>query len=226
VGKPSWVAERAVGQPPGAAPEADGLTPVWVAIDDVVVAEARFGDPVRADARTALETLAAAGWRLRVLSGDEPAAVVATARALGLDAADAEGGADPERKLAVIRGLVARGERVVMVGDGVNDAAAMAAAHVGVAVHGGAEASMAAADVYLASPGLAPLVRLVEGTRRAMTLLRHNIILSVVYNVMGAGITMAGYVDPAIAAVMMPLSSVIVIWTSWRGETFRPERAA
>lgn len=59
-----------------------------------------------------------------------------------------------------------------------------------------------------------------------MTLLRNNIILSVVYNVMGAGIAMAGYVDPAIAAVMMPLSSVIVIWTSWRGKTFTPEGGA
>ena len=226
VGKPSWVAERAVGVPPGPEPGPDGLSPVWVAVDDIVVAEARFGDPVRADARAALDELRATGWRLRVLSGDEPAAVVATARALGIPAADAEGGADPERKLAVVRGLVARGERVVMVGDGVNDAAAMAAAHVGVAVHGGAEASMAAADVYLASPGLRPLVRLVEGTRRAMTLLRNNIILSVVYNVMGAGIAMAGYVDPAIAAVMMPLSSVIVIWTSWRGKTFTPEGGA
>jgi Cu2+-exporting ATPase len=199
---------------------------VWVAVDDVVVAEARFGDPIRADAAPALAALRAKGWRLTVLSGDAPAAVVATARALGIDAADAEGGADPERKLAVVRGLVARGERVVMVGDGVNDAAAMAAAHVGVAVHGGAEASLAAADVYLASPGLRPLVRLVEGTSRAMTLLRNNILLSVVYNVMGAGITMAGYVDPAIAAIMMPLSSVIVIWTSWRGDTFPVERSA
>jgi P-type Cu2+ transporter len=226
VGKPTWVAERAIGQPPAYAAEADGLSPVWVAVDDVVVAEARFGDPVRADAAPALAALRAAGWRLRVLSGDEPAAVVATARALGIGADATEGGADPERKLAVVRGLVARGERVVMVGDGVNDAAAMAAAHVGVAVHGGAEASLAAADVYLASPGLTPLVRLVEGTRRAMTLLRNNILLSVIYNVMGAGITMAGYVDPAIAAVMMPLSSVVVIYTSWRGDTFPVERSA
>lgn len=225
VGQPDWVSARSVGAPPGEPGPPDGLTPVWVAVDGTVVAEGRFGDPVRADARAALDALRSRGWRLRVLSGDEPAAVLATAKALGIPAEAVEGGASPERKLAAVRGLVARGEHVVMVGDGVNDAAAMAAATVGVAVHGGAEASLAAADVYLADAGLAPLRRLVEGAGRTFQLLRRNIALSVLYNVFGAGVTMAGLVDPAIAAVMMPLSSLVVIATSWRGRTFVREGA-
>jgi Cu2+-exporting ATPase len=224
VGRPAWVSDRAVGLPPSSGGDAvdDGLTPVWIAVDGAVVAEARFGDPVRADAATALATLRAAGWQLRVLSGDAPSAVQAAARAVGIAAADTEGGADPERKIAAIGAMIARGERVVMVGDGVNDAAAMAGATVGIAVHGGAEAALAASDVYLGRPGLAPLVHLTEGASRTMALLRANVLLSILYNVLGAGFTMAGFVDPAVAAVLMPLSSVIVVATSWRGRTFDP----
>jgi P-type Cu2+ transporter len=109
---------------------------------------------------------------------------------------------------------------VVMVGDGVNDAAAIARATVGVGVHGGAEASLAAADVYLARPGLAPLAELVQGAGRTLRVIRRNIAVSLAYNVVGASLAMTGIMDPLIAAVVMPVSSLTVVLVAWRSRTF------
>jgi Cu2+-exporting ATPase len=106
----------------------------------------------------------------------------------------------------------------------VNDAAALAAASVGVAVHGGAEASLAAADVYIAANGLTPLVSLVRGARRTMTVIRRNLVFSLGYNALGIGLAMAGWVGPLLAAVLMPLSSLIVVGSSCGASTFREAR--
>jgi Cu2+-exporting ATPase len=107
-----------------------------------------------------------------------------------------------------------------MVGDGVNDAAAIAAAAVGIGVHGGAEASLAAADVYLTRHGLASLVELTEGARRTMRLIRTGMLLSLGYNAVGVALAVAGWINPLVAAVMMPASSVTVLLVAWRGRTF------
>ena len=224
VGSPVFVARRigAEDHAPDVRIEAfaeEGLTPVWIAVNGAVVARAGFGDPVRGDARASIDRLRALGWRVALLSGDHPAVVRGTAQLLGIDLADATGGASPEDKLLRVEDARTRGT-VVMVGDGVNDAAAIAAATVGVGVHGGAEASMSAADVYLARPGLAPLVELVEGSRRTMLVIRNNILFSIAYNVLGATLALLGMLDPLIAAVLMPMSSLSVVLTSWRGHTF------
>jgi len=203
----------------------EGLTPVWVALDGVLVARAGFGDPIRADARASIDRLRTLGWRVALLSGDHPAVVRGTAQRLGIDLADATGGASPEEKLRRVEEVRTHGT-VMMVGDGVNDAAAIAAATVGVGVHGGAEASMSAADVYLSRPGLAPLVELVQGAHRTMLVIRNNIIFSVAYNLLGATLALLGMLDPLIAAVLMPMSSLSVVFASWRGRTFDAPVAA
>ncbi len=142
-------------------------------------------------------------------------------RALGLADEACTGGAAPEDKLRVVEAARRDTRRaVVMVGDGVNDAGAIAAASVGVGVHGGAEACLATADVYLTRPGLAPLVELVRGAERTMRVIRRNLAFSLLYNIVGAGLAMAGVLDPLIAALMMPASSLTVVMSSWRARTF------
>jgi Cu2+-exporting ATPase len=102
----------------------------------------------------------------------------------------------------------------------------MTRASVGVAVRGGAEASLAAADVFLSRPGLEGLVALVDGSARTLGLIRRAIAVSIAYNLLGATLTMAGLIDPLVAAILMPASSLTVVFLVWRGRTFDPAPAA
>jgi len=221
VGSPLFVAARtgASTAPPRAATGGD--TPVWVAVDGTIAAVASFGDPLRQEAPAVLERLRRRGWRLRLLSGDANAVVRSVAATLGLPTSAWRGEVSPEGKLAEIERAAADGP-VVMVGDGVNDAAAMARATVGIAVRGGAEASLAVADVYLSRPGLAPLDELIVGSERTLRIIRRNVAFSLAYNIAGAALAMGGWINPLIAAILMPASSLTVVLASWRSRTFEP----
>jgi Cu2+-exporting ATPase len=210
----SWEVEAAIAQVLAA-----GASPVVVAREGEVVAVAGLGDPLRADAAGSLVRLRNLGFQLGILSGDDPRVVAAVGRQLGLDPQACQGGASPEAKLAAVLEARILGP-VFLVGDGVNDAAALAAATVGIAVHGGAEASLQAADAFLARPGVAPLVDLIEGSRRSLGLVRRGLIFALAYNVVGAGLSMAGLMHPLAAAVMMPLSSLTVLANAVRGRSF------
>ncbi len=220
VGAPAFVLARAK-DPRGLATLAADptLTPVLVAADGEVVARAGLGDTLRPDAAATLNALRGAGWKLRLLSGDAPSVVAAVGERLGFAPADCRGGASPEDKLAEIETLAQKGS-VAMVGDGVNDAAAIARATVGVGVKGGAEACLAAADVFLARPGLAPLAELVDGSRRTLRAIRVGIVVSILYNVLGVALAFMGIINPLIAAFMMPTSSLTVVLIAWRSRTF------
>ena len=222
VGNPAFVRARV--RADGVTQLPPSLTPVWIAVDGAVVATAGFGDPLRPDAIDAVTRLRSRGWRISILSGDGQTVVDEVARALGLDAASCVGGASPEEKLRVVTEASARGP-VVMVGDGINDAAAMAAATVGIGVHGGAEACLATADVYLSTAGLAPLCTLVDGASRTLRVIRRNIVFALGYNVIGIGLAMSGVLNPLIASVLMPIASLTVVLASWRSRTFDPEVA-
>ena len=221
-GSPAFVRRSLAAQAPGptAGPDVAGaLTPVWVAVDGRIVARAGFGDPVRAEARAAIDGARARGWRVALLSGDHPDVVASVGARLGFTAAEVEGGASPERKREVVEAAAARGT-VVMAGDGTNDAAAMARATVGIGMHGGAEACLGTADVFVARPGLGALPELLAGSERTLGVIRRNIAFSLVYNAVGAALAMSGRIDPLLAAVLMPLSSLTVVLASWRGRTF------
>ncbi|MEO7996506.1 MAG: heavy metal translocating P-type ATPase [Gemmatimonadaceae bacterium] len=227
IGSPKFVRSR-IGAPlvEFDAPVAEfqeALTPVHVAVDGAMVAVAGLGDRVRDDVATSLASLRAAGWRTVLLSGDSTPVARSVGRSLGFteDAIISE--ASPEQKLAFVEQQRLLG-RVVMVGDGVNDAAGIAAAHVGIGVHGGAEACLAIADVYLSRAGLAPVVELVNGAQRTVNVIRRNIAFSVAYNLLGASLAIAGVLTPLIAAVLMPISSLTVVFGAWRGFTFARSR--
>ncbi|MEM1031546.1 MAG: heavy metal translocating P-type ATPase [Myxococcota bacterium] len=198
---------------------ATGATPVLVARGEQVVAVVGLGDEVRSDARASLDALRAWGHEVQILSGDHPAAVARTAERLGV--AEARGGARPETKLDVVEASV---RPAVMVGDGVNDAAALSAAAVGVAVHGGAEASLAAADVFITRAGVGPVVELVAGARRTMGVIRRNLVFSLLYNVVGITHAATGGIGPRGAAVLMPFSSLTVVASSYQARTFPSPR--
>ncbi|HWB20374.1 MAG TPA: heavy metal translocating P-type ATPase [Phycisphaerales bacterium] len=198
---------------------AQGLSPVIVAVDRVALAVAAVGDPIRNDARFAIDQLKCLGFKVGILSGDHPQLVAQVASSLGVDSRQAHGGVSPEMKLQMVREHHAE-DSVIMVGDGANDAAALAAATVGIAVKGGVEASLAAADVYLGEPGLSGIVELVAASRRTMWVIRRNLCVSLLYNALAATLAIVGVINPLLAAVLMPISSLSVVTLSFRSRTF------
>ncbi len=197
----------------------EGLSPVAVTVDQQVVAVAGIGDPLRTDSAASVAAIRDDGWRVEILSGDHPTVVWSVAEQIGIEATAAHGGVAPEQKLEAVR-MGSEEETTAMVGDGVNDAAALAAATVGIGVHGGAEAALAAADVYLARPGLAPVVELLEGARKTLGVIRRNLVFSLTYNVIAVSFAITGHMSPIMAAILMPLSSMTVVLSSYRAKTF------
>jgi Cu2+-exporting ATPase len=187
------------------------LSPVFIAVDGTIVAVAGVGDPLREDATAAVAELRARGHTVGILSGDHPAIVRAVGRSLGIPDSLCHGGLDPEAKVEHVRNTTGP---VVMVGDGVNDSAALAAASVGIATRDGAEASLEAAPVYLGRPGLGPLLELLDGSRATMRAITRNFAVSLFYNGVSVGLAAAGLINPLVAALLMPLSSLGVIGLS------------
>ena len=184
---------------------AEGLSPVAVAVDHQVIAVAGIGDPLRADSAQSVSAIRDDGWRVEILSGDHPTVVASIAGQVGIETTAARGGIAPEQKLEVVR-TETEEETTAMVGDGVNDAAALAAATVGIGVHGGAEAALAAADVYLARPGLAPVVELLDGARKTLGVIRRNLVFSLTYNVIAVSFAITGNMSPLLAAILITSS--------------------
>jgi P-type Cu2+ transporter len=228
VGSPAFVREQGCHIPPEIeeaqrAAIAATATPVLAAVDGTAAAVAGLGDPLLPDAAAALDRLRQLGWRINILSGDHPELVAAIGRQLGVAAEDAVGGASPEDKLAAVRAATAGGT-VIMVGDGVNDAAALSAASVGIAVHGGAEASLAAANVYLTRPGLAPILDLVHAARATLAAIHRCFVASICYNLLTGTLAVAGLISPLTAAILMPISSFTVFTLAYAVRTFESPR--
>ncbi|QDU03346.1 putative copper-importing P-type ATPase A [Gimesia chilikensis] len=203
---------------------AQGLTTVLIAVDGKLEAVCGIGDSLRPDSRATLEHLKEGGWSIGILSGDHGEIVNPIARQLDIDPEYVHAGVLPEEKLQIIQQATPRG-LTVMVGDGVNDSAALAAASVGIAVHGGAEASLQVADVYLNRPGLSPLRELIDGARMTNQVIIRNLLISLAYNLLAAGLALGGLINPLIAAVLMPISSLTVLVLSFMNRSFRETRA-
>lgn len=194
----------------------DALTPVFVAIEDQTVAVMGVGDGLHSDAVESIAQLKRWGWQVQMLTGDERAVADTIGRRVGLAAQDIVANVTPEEKLAAVKDRSDL-RATVMVGDGVNDSAALAAADVGVAVSGGAEASLAAADIYLARPGLAALTDLIATARRSRSVIKRNLTVSLFYNAVAIMLAALGYINPLVAAVLMPASSILVLGLAMHG---------
>jgi P-type Cu2+ transporter len=195
------------------------VTTVMVARNGEIEAQVTFGDSLRRDASETLESLARLGYELEVLSGDDQGVVDRVCA--GLPLSYCRGGVSPEQKLERVRDLVRAGKSVIMVGDGVNDAAAMSAATVGLAVHGGAEASLLAAHVFSTRPGVAPVLSAILGARQTLAVIRRGIAFSLAYNAVGVALALFGVLSPLVAAILMPLSSITVVSSALRSRAFR-----
>ncbi len=188
-----------------------GESPILIAAQGQIITLIGLSDPLRTGAKDVMAELARRGWSVGILSGDHPEIVRRVAEQLALPENRCHGGLTPEEKLAAIRQSRATGGTVVMVGDGANDAAALAAADVGVAVRGGAEVSLQAAPVFIASGELTSLLTLLRGAGSTTRLVLLNFALSLSYNLVAVGLAMAGCISPLVAALLMPLSSVSVL---------------
>jgi Cu+-exporting ATPase len=200
---------------------AEGASAVFAAVDGRLAGVFGVADPVKATTLDAVKALQAEGVRLVMMTGDNRTTALAVARRLGIDAVEAE--VLPEDKAKVVQKLRAEGRSVAMAGDGVNDAPALAAAEVGVAMGAGADVAIESAGVTLLKGDLMGLVRARRLSRAVMRNIRQNLALAFVYNAAGVPIA-AGVLypvfgwllSPQIAAAAMALSSVSVITNALR----------
>ena len=172
-----------------------------------------FVDPERPDVAETLSVLQAFGVESRIISGDRQAPVGALARALGIKG-DSE--MRPENKLALLEALKAQGHRPLMVGDGINDGPALAAAHASIAPGSASDVSQQAADAVFLGRTLMPVALAVSVARRTMRIVRQNFGFAIGYNVLAVPLALAGLATPLIAAIAMSLSSLVVVGNSLR----------
>lgn len=211
VGRPDWLGADgdAVSRV-----TAHGHTPLAIEVAGRIVGVVGVGDALRPEAMEVVEQLRQRGVRPVLLSGDHVDVVDATARLLGIASEDAHGAQTPEMKLAFVTELKRESKTVAMVGDGVNDSAALQASDVGVAVHGGSDLNLVAADIFMTRPGILSILQLFTGADGIMRVVRRNLMGSATYNVVGISLAALGFVSPLFAAVAMPISSLAVVFSS------------
>jgi len=187
---------------------------LWLSCDGEPMAGFAFDDDVRPDAARTIDALLARGFRIELLSGDRSEVVDRVGEALGIT--KRRGGVSPTQKVARLRELEARGRHVLMVGDGLNDAPALAAAHASMSPASAADVSQIQADLVFQGDRLEPVVTALSVGRRANRLTLQNVGLAIVYNAIAVPFAMAGFVTPLVAAVAMSSSSLLVTTNALR----------
>jgi Cu+-exporting ATPase len=204
----------------------DGQTTMFVAVDKQLAGLVQVADPIKSTTLEAMRILHADGLRIVMVSGDSATTARAVAQKIGIDEVIAE--VLPDQKVDVIKRLQAEGRVVAMAGDGINDAPALAHAHVGIAMGTGTDVAMETAGVTLVKGDLRAIARARRLSRHTITNIKQNLFFAFVYNTAGvpvaAGILYPAFgllLSPAVAAAAMSLSSVSVI-----GNALRLRRAA
>ncbi len=225
-GKASWLSES-WSIPVGAdeissiaADEANGSTVVSIAWDGALRGIITVSDTVKSSSSLAISRLRALGLTPVLLTGDNSGAASAVADEVGIDTVNA--GVTPQGKLDVIRHLQEQGHVVAMVGDGVNDSAALAAADLGIAMGTGTDAAIAASDITVVSGDLLVVADAVRLSRRTLAVIKGNLFWAFAYNVAAIPIAMLGLLNPLLAGAAMAFSSVFVVTNSLRLRRFVP----
>jgi Cu2+-exporting ATPase len=199
----------------GIADDGEGEGPeLWLARPGRTPVRFAFHDAPRPDAAEVVAELRAMGMAVELLSGDRPA--VAAKVAAGLGIAEWRAGCAPADKCARLEELAARGRKVLMIGDGLNDAPALASAHVSMSPSTAVDVSQTAADVVFQGGRLAPVTETLRVARLSRALVRQNFVLALGYNVFTVPLAVAGMVTPLIAAIAMSTSSLVVIGNALR----------
>ncbi|MEU8814192.1 heavy metal translocating P-type ATPase [Actinoplanes sp. NPDC048796] len=205
------------GAPPSAA--VDGSTWVEVSVDGVVAGWLGLADAVRPTSRAAIARLRRLGLEPMLVTGDAAPVAEAVAAEVGITKVFA--GVLPAGKVDVVKGLQAEGKSVAMVGDGVNDAAALAQADLGLAMGAGTDVAIQASDLTLVRDDLSAAVDAVRLSRRTLNIIRGNLFWAFAYNVAALPLAAAGLLNPMIAGATMALSSVFVVLNSLRLRSFK-----
>jgi Cu+-exporting ATPase len=220
VGRPGWAGEPTPRlQAALAEAERAGRTAVVVGWDGLARGVVVVADQVKPTSAEAVRRLRSLGLAPVLLTGDSEATARAVAAEVGIQ--DVIAGVRPAEKVATVQRLQSQGRRVAMVGDGVNDAAALATADLGIAIGTGSDVAMEASDLTLVGGDLVAAADAVRLSRRTLATIRGNLVWAFGYNVAALPLAAAGLLNPMIAGAAMALSSVFVVSNSLRLRRFR-----
>jgi Cu+-exporting ATPase len=226
VGKLKFLQERGIAdlevlEPQATALQAEGQTVIFVAINGKAAGILTVSDPIKASTSEAIAQLHKLGLKIIMLTGDNERTASAVAKTLGLD--QVEAGVEPQHKHERIQQLRQQGQIVAMAGDGINDAPALAAAHVGIAMGTGTDVAMESAGITLVKGDLRGIVKAITLSRSMMRNIRQNLFFAFIYNALGipiaAGVLYPFFgllLSPIIAGAAMSLSSISVIINALR----------
>ena len=227
LGSPEWFSGLVLPGDQVRTLQAAGKTVVLLVEDRLLLAIMAIADPLRETSRTAVARLTAMGVHVVMLTGDNAVTAATIAREVGID--DFRAGVSPAGKSVAIDELKSGGQRVAMVGDGINDAPALAAADVSFAMGAGSDAAIEVADITLVRSDLHGVADAIELSRATLGKIRQNLFFAFVYNVLGIPLAALGMLNPVIAGAAMAMSSVSVVSNSlllrrWRAGTPRVEK--
>lgn len=221
IGSPAAVAHSSMAFHPKiskaiAESEAAGLTVSVLAWEGVALAVFAVGDSIKSDAQTAVSVLSSRGINVWLLTGDHADVALNTAHAVGIHENHVVAEASPEAKIQHIKSLQSQGKRVLMIGDGVNDAAALAAADLSMAMGTGTDTAIATADITLTNPALKSITEALDLSKKTLSTIRGNLTWALIYNVIGIPLAADGLLHPMYGAAAMALSSLFVVTNSLR----------